>query len=238
LPVRILRWLIVATASACGVGALTAVSNAAIFAWGSSLSAGATADQAHPQGDLFIPIAVPGATTAAPSAGQVLSVKVKGIAVASTAPGAPPPMTAIHFQDVRPQPGGSYLIVTTSQAFNLPTSGDPNQVSTYAPTNLCVMAGDRVSVTTDGGFDPTFYPMGVDFRIFAPTPGAATAFFQSPSGSSNGEHITPTQLSNVETLMQITEGTGTNATPLCSASKPKKPTSKRHHKRRGGHHHH
>jgi hypothetical protein len=217
-------------------GMQTAASPAAVVTWGSNLSSSATTGQAHQQADLFVPLALSGGALAtAPSSGQVLSVQVKGIALRSTAMGAPPPMTAIHFQDLRPQPDGSYMIMATSQEFSLPAAGDPNQVSSFTPTNLCVNAGDRLSLTTSGGFDPTFYPMGVDFQIFAPVPGSTTGFYQNGNGTQNGQRITLAPQANVETLMRITEGTGTNATPLCSVT-PKTPSGKRHHRKRGRHH--
>jgi hypothetical protein len=215
------------------------VSPAAVLTWGSDLSAGATSGQAHPQADLFVELAQAGGTpTTAPSAGQILSVQVKGMAMASTMAGAPPPLTTIHFQDLQPQPDGSYVIAATSQPFNLPDTGDPNQVNTFMPTNLCVKLGDRLSLTTSGGFDPMFYPMGVDFQIFSPVPGSSTGFFQNGNGTQNGEHIMLTPQSNVETLMRITEGTGTNATPLCSLVPKTKPSGKHHRRHHSSHHHH
>ena len=137
-----------------------------------------------------------------PVNGQVLSVTVKGMAL-------PPATNApIHFQDLRPQPNGSLTVIDTSQAFALPTSGSPDQETTFQPTNMCVQAGDFVGLATEGGSTP--------FQIFAaPATGSNVGQHSANNGDMNGSNFTATPIPNTQLLMQETIGTGDQATALC-----------------------
>jgi hypothetical protein len=76
-----------------------------------------------------------------PSAGTVKSVTIKGY---YTGGGYP----TIFIQVLRPQPGGSVLVVGTSQPFTLPSTPG---TYTFEPTGLTVQAGDYIGVATIGG---------------------------------------------------------------------------------------
>lgn len=155
------------------------------------------------------------ASKAVPETGQVLAVRVRGTAQPSPVDGAPPPLTQIHFSALRPQPDGSLQVITTSQAFDLPVGSDPDKVTTYTPENLCVQAGDVLALSTEGGFDATYFPQGVPFQIFAPVEGSQLGFYSKHGGVMNGAQFTPSTTDNLELLMQYDVGTGDFATPLC-----------------------
>jgi hypothetical protein len=155
------------------------------------------------------------ASTAVPATGQVLAIRVRGTAQPSSVDGAPPPLTQIHFSDLRPQADGSMLVIATSQAFDLPIGSDPDKITEYKPENLCVQAGDLLALSTEGGFDATFFPQGVSFQIFAPVQGSQLGFYSKHGGVMNGAQFTPSSSDNLELLMQYDLGTGDDATPAC-----------------------
>ncbi|HEV3228802.1 MAG TPA: hypothetical protein VGY97_04950 [Solirubrobacteraceae bacterium] len=195
-----------------------AAGQAAIITFGSSLAAPATQAEAHGADAAFWPIAMAGGQTfQAPASGQILTIRFKGIALAN--PGKPP-LTQVHFQALRPQSNGSVQVITTTGPFNVPASGDPNQVSTFQPVNFCVAQGDYVDFNDEGGFDPTYYPNGVPFQIFGKVPGSVTDFFTQNAGTLNGATFSAQPpgggtLRDEELLLQVDLGTGTDATPLC-----------------------
>ncbi len=207
--------LVLATLSA--VLLHTSTGRAALTTWGSTLGPAATVSESFAQDSLYTFTALGGvpASTVAPVSGQIVSVSVKGMALPNTATGAPPPLNTIHFQDLRPQSDGSYLINASSAPFVLPDTGDPNQINVYRPDNLCVNAGDRVALNTEGGFDPNFYPNGVAFRVFGSVPGSTTGYFVGHNKTMNGDFVGLSAFPGTELLMQIVEATGPDATPLC-----------------------
>jgi hypothetical protein len=194
---------------------------AAIVTFGSTLAAPATLAEAHGADAAFWPAAIAGGPTfQAPASGQIVAIRLKGIAQANTQPGASPPLTQVHFQDLRPQPNGAVQVVVTTGAFNVPAAGDPNQVSTFQPVNFCVAQGDFVDFNDEGGFDPTFYPNGVPFQVFGRVAGSDTNFFTQNAGTLNGATFAPTPpsggtLQGEELLLQVDLATGPDATPLC-----------------------
>ncbi len=128
--------------------------------------------------------------------GQILQFQVRGYS-AGTVP------ASIHFQDLRPTPGGALQIVASSAAYPLPTV---DGVWSFDPENFCVQAGDYLGFN-EGGGSP------VD--VFASVPGSTTQRFSSNFGTANGDLVMPTALPNVELLMAAYEGTGPHASPLC-----------------------
>src|SRR5437763_7992731 len=109
--------------------ALPACASAAITTFGSQLSVPATKDTAHDLAYSGADVPLPGsifhvphdgADTAlwnpaqvAPAAGQVLSLRLEGCA--RQPPGAPAPLTEIHFQDLVPQANGGVRANVTTQ---------------------------------------------------------------------------------------------------------------------------
>src|SRR5690348_7399544 len=123
----------------CGICAAPAAGR--IVTFGSSLKADATVAEAHRVDTAFWPTALAGGRRfRAPATGQVLEIRLKGIAIRN--PMGPPPITTIFFQHLRPRPGGRMKVLQTSAAFLVPFSGDPNTITTYRPENLCARRGD------------------------------------------------------------------------------------------------
>ena len=220
---------------------------AAVLTFGSPLAVPATKDTAHDLAYRGSDIALPGsifhiphdgADTAlwnvaqtAPASGQIVSVRLEGCA--SQPPGAPAPLTEIHFQDLVPQPGGGIKANVTTQAFNLPVCGQggagPSTVTSFAPTNFCVSQGDYVDFNDEGGFVPSAsgpppYPSGVPYLVIGASPGATMSSFIRNNGVGNGAIFSPTDTSyhdgfvsnrDSEVLLQATLATAQDATSLC-----------------------
>lgn len=163
----------------------------------------------------------------APASGQALKVSLEGCA--QPAPGGPPPLTQIHFQDISPLSAGGAKVNITSQAFEIPVCGQGgasgSTVSTYEPTNLCVSAGDYVAFNDEGGYVPNVYRAGVPYQVIGAV-GAATTMdsFLANDGTGNGAVLSSTDLSadegfavnrGEELLLRVTLGTGPDARYVC-----------------------
>jgi len=225
-----------------------AVASAALFTYGSPLSAPATLDTASNLSYVGTNTAVPpspeapsgnvhtyhyGADTAlwssagVPVAGQALQVRLEGCA--KPAEGGPAPLTQIHFQDISPLPGGGAKVNITSQGFEIPVCGQggagSSTVSTYEPVNLCVSAGDYVDFNDEGGYVENVYRNGVPYRVLGAVSGSTTDSFLLDNGTGNGATLSPSLLNanygfasnaNEELMMQVTLGTGSDATHICA----------------------
>lgn len=245
--------------AAAGALAVAGQAQAATMTFGSSLSVPASADTAtglayqgsdistidpgppprgvvvhiyHDGADTALwPAAVGGGSATAPADGQIVSVALEGCA--EPAPGGPTPNTQIHFQDLVPQPDGSFRVNVTTDPFNVPQCGQAlpgggvatdTTVTTFAPTNFCVHQGDAVDFNDEGGFDATYYPDGVPFRVLGAVSGSSTFSFIRNDGTNNGSVFSPTDVTNhdgfasnpgLELLLRSTLATGPDATPLC-----------------------
>jgi len=110
-----------------------------------------------------------------PANGQVTAVTLRGNYI----PGSCVAMSdsicenGLHFQDLRPQPNGSLLVVSTTQGFFLPTTLG---TYTFDPTNFFLQQGDLLGLATVGG----------SFNVLAATPGATTNGFQGNNLDMNG----------------------------------------------------
>lgn len=171
-------------------------------------------------------LASPNGAPQSPAAGQALKVSLEGCAQA--APGGPPPLTQIHFQDLSPLSGGGAKVNITSQAFEIPVCGQNgasgSTVSTYEPTNLCVAAGDYVAFNDEGGYVPNVYRAGVPYQVIGATTSATMDSFLANDGTGNGALLSPADLSadagfavnrGEELLLRVTLGTGPDARYVC-----------------------
>jgi hypothetical protein len=191
---------------------------------GSDLTAPATIAKAHMTDTAFWPTALAsGGAFAAPADGQVLGIRLKGIVPAPTDPNAKP-VNEVHFQTLAPQSDGTLKIVLTSGPVNVPIGGDPNQISTFTPENLCIAKGQLVDFNVEGGFDSTFYPRGVPFQVFGAVGGSGTAFYEKVGGTGNGDIVRGSDMQDTELLMQYTIGTGTDASGVCGGTPAPTPT--------------
>jgi hypothetical protein len=163
----------------------------------------------------------------APATGQALKVSLEGCAQA--APAGPPPLTQIHFQDLSPLPGGGAKVNITSQAFNIPVCGQGGAsgttLSTYEPINLCVSAGDYVDFNDEGGYVENIYRSGVPYQVIGAVGGSTMDSFLRDNGTGNGAVMSASDITanngfasnqNAELMLQVTLGTGANATHICA----------------------
>jgi hypothetical protein len=189
---------------------------AAVTKFGSDLSAPADTAEPHGVDAVFWGLALPGGRqTVVPSGGQITTIRLKGTAVPSSAPGAPPPLTEVHFQVLHPGAGGAVTVSLTSQPFNVPSGGDPGQITSYRPIALCARAGDYVAFNDEGGYESTYYPQGVPYQVFSSVSGASTGFFTSGNGTNNGATFTGARHEGQELLMQMDLATGSDSPARC-----------------------
>lgn len=181
-------------------------------------------------------VASAGGAPQAPATGQAVKVSLEGCAEAAA--DGPPPLTQIHFQDISPVPGGEGAKVNiTSQAFDIPVCGQNgasgSTVSTYEPINLCVSAGDYVAFNDEGGYVPNVYRAGVPYEVMGSVDGSTMDSFLKNNGTGNGALLSSSELSasegfaanhNTELMMQVTLGTGPDATHICAGGTAGRPT--------------
>jgi hypothetical protein len=224
---RAARAGIVLAATVAAAACAATPASAAFIAFGSDLTAPANRSDPHPVDTAFWQLSLPdGSSGAAPAGGQIVQIKLKGIALPAEPGSSSPancgagtascPYNIIHFQRLAPQPGGTVQAQATAGNQLIPYSGDPNQITTYnmVPANLCIAQGDYLSFADAGGFtnaDPMGYPNGVNYQVFSSTPGASTA--QQVFGDPNVH--APTTLAGTELLLQAVVATGPDASGLC-----------------------
>src|SRR3954451_18204376 len=138
--------------SLLGASALLApAAHADVVTLGSDLAAPATVVQSSQADTAFWPIAVKGAPATAPAAGQILSVRVKGMAVRPD--GAAPPLNDFHIQTLDAEAGDVMKVYLSSSPFSLPYTGDQNQINEFKPDNLCIHQGGALGFNDEGGWD-------------------------------------------------------------------------------------
>jgi hypothetical protein len=159
--------------------------------------------------------------------GQALKISLEGCAVPTA--GGPSPLTQIHFQDVSPLAGGGAKVNLTSQPFDIPVCGrngaSGSTVTTYEPINLCVSHGDYVAFNDEGGFVEHLYQNGVPYRVLGSVAGSTMNSFIKGGGTNNGATLSSRDTTsmdgfvsnpNEELMMQVTLGTGPDATHICA----------------------
>ena len=172
-------------------------------------------------------VAVAGGDPRATDTGQALKISLEGCAVPTA--GGPPPLTQIHFQDLSPLPGGGARVNLTSQPFDIAVCGrngaSGSTVTTYEPINLCVSRGDYVGFNDEGGYVENLYRNGVPYRVLGAVVGSTVASFIRGNGTGNGATMSARDTtsmdgfasnSNEELMMQVTLGTGPDATHICA----------------------
>jgi hypothetical protein len=219
-----------AVAAAAGL-AVPAAAPAAVTTFGSDLRAPANKVEAHQADTVYFHSALSGGgQVRVPADGQVTSVRIKGLAERRAdlrAVKSPPPheyagSPLFHVQVLKPQADGTFKVATTSSDFHLPTSGDPEQVTTFTSQyRLCVNRGDVIAFNHIGGWDGIVdqtgpYPMGTPLRVFSTgVPGAVTTQFSSHNGTMDGATIGGAPVAGEELLMQMVLGTGPDANQVC-----------------------
>lgn len=162
-----------------------------------------------------------------PATGQALRISLEGCA--EQAPGGPPPLSEIHFQDLSPLVGGDVKVDLTSQGFNIPICGEGgasgSTVTTFDPINLCVSAGDYIGFNDEGGYVANVYRSGVPYEVLGSVAGSTVSSFIRGGGTGDGAILSSSYLSadegfatshGEELMMQATIGTGSDATHICA----------------------
>jgi hypothetical protein len=170
---------------------------------------------------------------AMPDGGEAVKISLEGCAVA--APGGPPPLTQIHFQDLSPLPGGGEKVNITSGGFEIPVCGQSgasaSTVSVYKPFNLCVSKGDYVDFNDEGGFVEGSYRAGVPYQVLGAAAGATVDSYIRNDGTGNGA-IFSTEAQALEgfaaspeeeLMMQVQLGTGPDARYACPGGSKEAP---------------
>lgn len=222
-------------AALCAAGA--PVAHADVQTLGSDLKADATITRATQADGIYWPTSVKGSDPRLPASGQIVEVRVKGTSP-KEAQARNPPLNSVHIQNMRAVDGGLLQTVLTAGPFDIPSQGDPNQISTFRPVNLCVVKGDYVDFNESGGwgwnpaapdnFDGNLYPNGqphiykdgAPFQIFGSVPRSTTAFYSGdgttgqPLSSSTGPLAGVMQ--DTEMLMQYKLATGSDVGGACA----------------------
>ena len=221
------RGLALAAVLLGGALALPAAAPAASIPFGSDLVAPAELENAQQADVVYYQAALAtGGQTTVPADGQINAVQIKGMAPRRPNPqnkpvaeGAGSPL--FHIQILRPQADGTHKVIVTSSDFDMPTTGDPQQVTTFVSSyRLCAKAGDVVAFNNIGGWDGVTdqtgpYPMGTPMRIFAGLPGSTTPFYVANEGTKDGATIRASGGDDQELLMRSTLGTGPDANQVC-----------------------
>ena len=203
--------------------AVAPAARADVLTFGSDLSAPANLTEARQADTAYWQAGFAnGSSPLAPAAGQITSVRLKGTAKSAPKPGVSGGETMWHLQVLHQQADGTFKILRTSQAFFVPTTGDPQQITTYQPENLCVDKGDVVAFNTVGGWDGVAdqsgpYPGGTPLQLFSRVPGGSVSQFTGADKTNNGDVLRAddTRGAGQELLMQLTEGTASDAVFHC-----------------------
>ncbi|HEX8066542.1 MAG TPA: PASTA domain-containing protein [Thermoleophilaceae bacterium] len=156
-----------------------------------------------------------GGRVTAPADGQIVEVRAKGVALRN--PSNPPDQRAlVHFQVLHPQPDGTVKVDLTSGGVDWPIGGDPQQVTTYRPVNLCIHAGDYVDLNTWGGHEWRWGTFGgIPMQVFGSVGRSTFAWYEKDNGTNNGNYLRGAARPGVELLLQAKLATGPDATDLC-----------------------
>ena len=184
--------------------------------YGSNLRAAASISEAHQADSAFWPVAIRGRRAGAPGTGQILRIRLKGMARRD--PGGPAPLNEVHFQHLVPKGQGRMFVAQTTAPFYVPYTGRRNQITEFVPENLCVSKGDTIDFNDEGGWggpSSPFYRSGVPFRVFGAVPRSSIARFTKDRGTNNGDTLRAKVTHGRELLMQLVLGTGKNVSPAC-----------------------
>jgi hypothetical protein len=213
---------VLAAGAVVAFAAAAPAAQASVLTFGSELSAPANVTEARQADTAYWQTTFAnGASPLAPVGGQITSVKLKGIALSDPKPGVSGGETMWHLQALREQPDGTFKILRSSQPFEVPRTGDPQQISSYQPENFCVDKGDVLAFNTVGGWDGIAtggpYPNGTPLLIFSGVPGGSVSQFSGADQTNNGDQVRANHSrgNGQELLMQLTMGTAADSVFYC-----------------------
>jgi hypothetical protein len=159
-----------------------------------------------------------GGQVTAPRDGQIVEVRVKGTALDGPHPWvATDPRVLVHFQVLHPQGDGrSVKVDLTSAGIDWPIGGNPEQVTTFRPENLCTHRGDYVDVNTWGGHEWRWEKYGgVPLQIFSQVRGSSFNWYEADNGTNNNMTFPGRLRDGREVLLQAVIASGPDATDIC-----------------------
>ena len=153
----------------------------------------------------------------APFDGQIVEVRVKGIAISGPHPHiATDPRVLVHFQSLDPLPDGNMKVRLTSAGIDWPIGGDPQQITTFRPENLCIKKGGYVDFNTWGGHEWYWDQYGgIPLQVFSKVRGSTYNWFEGDNDTNNGMTLYPRPRDGVELLLQAVIASGPDATDIC-----------------------
>ena len=216
-PLRSLRLPVAALAASLACLLAPATGQAAVTVFGSDMTKPANIVEDHGADAAFWNISIDGDSGrgVVPADGQITVANVKGTVLADPT-GRAKPDPQFHIQVLHPLGNGSVRVDLSSGAFRLPVGGDPQQVSSFKPVNLCVHRGDYVDFNDIGGFEWRWGSyQGMPFQIFSRTPASITNFYSADGGTNVGAQFAGAPHAGEELLMQTALATGPDATDIC-----------------------
>ena len=158
-----------------------------------------------------------GGQVTAPTDGQIIELRAKGIAIAGPHPWTPTdPRVLVHFQVLHPQPDGTVKVDLTSGGLDWPIGGDPQQLTTYRPINLCTHQGDFVDLNTWGGHEWRWDEFGgVPLQVFSQVRGSSFNWYEKDQGTNNGNYLRGRTRDGRELLLQAVIASGPDASDMC-----------------------
>jgi hypothetical protein len=158
-----------------------------------------------------------GGQVTAPRDGQIVEVRVKGIALQGPHPWDPrDPRALVHFQTIHPQPDGNPKVNLTSAGIDWPIGGDPQQITSFRPLNLCIEKGGYVDFNTWGGHEWRWERYGgIPLQVFSRVPGSSMNWYENDADTNNGDMLYGRTLDGIELLLQADIASGPDASDIC-----------------------
>lgn len=167
-----------------------------------------------------------------PVSGQILAVRVKGAIVPRQGIDESK-WNVVHTQVLRDNGNGAFTVDSSSQTWNFPVGGSPDDVNTFVPSTQCVRAGDYVAFNHFGGWNGDPAQPGTRYQIFKSDPSSQMYWYERDQGTNNGTTFTANQQRDTagnpifsnqwthgvpraeEVMMQVVVGTGFDSSSLC-----------------------
>jgi hypothetical protein len=171
-------------------------------------------------------------STQSPVSGQILAIRVKG-ALVPRAGIDETKWNIFHTQVVRPNADGTYTVDSSSQSFQFPPGGSPDEVHDFVPSTQCIKQGEYVDFNHFGGWNNDPLQPGARYQIFKRDAGSELFWYERNEGTNNGTTFTPNQQLDTagaplhsngfptgqplqeELMMQVVVGTGFDSSNLC-----------------------
>ena len=167
-----------------------------------------------------------------PVSGQILAVRVKG-AILPRQNIDESKWNVVHSQVLRDNSNGTFTVDSSSQTWNFPFGGSPDEIHSFVPSTQCIRAGDYVAFNHFGGWNGDPGQPGTRYQIFKRDTTSQMYWYERDQGTNNGTTFTPNQQRDTagnpifsnqfthgqprpeEVMMQVVVGTGFDSSNLC-----------------------